>query len=291
MVDDLPRDYVFKYLETNTGIFPRLVTYANCTAYPAYGDTNLLYFNGQKEISSGIFSWVVPRQDSLKLIYSARVSSTPRFNDTNFITAYVGSSPVGTAFAKVNVFTLLPLTVLDFTVDKAENGLQLSWKVGGNNEFAHFNIYRQSGNGEQFELISSFHASDYAFDYAYLDQDALNSNNTSFTYKLEKVEKNGHASVYYSSIDISKHNKGFDLQWIAKGSAGITGINPAIRSIHMTLSDVNGRILFDGQVQRTDSVFIIPVDLSSELMRCLFITVEQASGRSTEKLLVHSANW
>ena len=286
LVDNLPRDYRFMYLQTDTTIFPRLVTYANCTAYPAYYDTNLLYFYGQKEITSGVFSWVIPKQDSIKLVYSARVSASSGFNDTNFITAYVGSSAVGTAFAVVNVFTLLPLKVVHFTVEKEVKGLQISWKTDGDKETSHFNVYRQSASEEQFVRVSSFDNDRYATEFTVLDEEALKSEASYFLYKLERIDAEGHSSYYYTSIDISMADKGFSTAWQTGGKACITGISPGIRNMHVMLNDISGRILYQGDVVRTGNMFEVPCDLSAHSGDCIFVTVQTANQRSTIKTIV-----
>lgn len=284
LVDDLPRDYQFRYMETNTGIFPRLVTYSNCTTNPPFLDTNYLYFCGVKEISPGIFSWVIPKHDSIKLIYSVKVSSTVGTKDTNKIQAYVGSTSVASAFAVVNVVSSLPVKVANYRVEHDAKGLALSWWAYDADRGAHFNVSRQIDGGDFVKIAEIQSDLGNVTSYSYLDNLPLMSGKI-VSYKLEYQDANG---VQYSAVVTTELAGNHDFTVLKPGNnqLAIGNLKEGISSARVIVSDVSGRLLFDDMINRNGMILEVPIDIALLSGSCIFITLETASAIQTKKIIL-----
>lgn len=287
LVDNLPRDYQFRYIQTDTNVFKRLVTYANSTVYPVFQDTNLLFFNGQKEISTGVFSWVVPKNDSIELIYSARVSSSPGTKDTNTIHAYVGSSSVGNSFAVVNVYSPLPIKFLYFNSLMQTNDIALSWGVVNDGSLKTFKVYRRFTNEGVYEKIAEFNnlEDNTQTHFKFIDQDVLSNNPQTVLYKLEQISNEGITESYFTDIDINKFVKGFTVLNFHQDGIGISGVLESVKLVKVTIADALGRQLYVATLQREGSLFLVPWSPERIGSGCVLITLESNGVRTTQKLI------
>ncbi|MES2616608.1 MAG: hypothetical protein V4613_01945 [Bacteroidota bacterium] len=289
LVDNLPRDYRFRYMETNTGVYSKLVTYNNCTQYPAYNALDLMNFYGTKEVSAGVFSWLIPRTDSIKLIYSVTVSATTGLRDTNVVDMYVGSSKVGTARAGVNVVAVLPLKLLYFNAEKKTNDVQLNWATSEFDKCCDFSLYKQASNGVDFVKIADIPASlpENSEEYVCTDVDALADNVSYLVYKLVQDDNEGQVKTYTSTIDINQYANDFSVYQMNKENVTITTAKGSIRSINVTLTDALGRVLYSGTVEKINGQFIIPYNFGNLQNNMVFVTIEQSGWTGTKKVLVN----
>lgn len=285
LIDKLPRDFNFRYLETNTGIFPRLVTYANCTSYPTFQDTNYLYFNGHKQLSANVYSWVIPKQDSIKLIYSIQVSSLAGFGDTNFVYAYVGNDVVANAFAKVNVLTSLPVKLLNFEANRTEKGVRVSWLASEVKAGEKFELYRiDPFNGEEV-LIKSQIVDGYS-NYCtveVMDISELNQASNGIAYKLRHINTSGIASDWSTFIEEPNQHTEINLQ-VGDNILFIQYPMVQNKSLQVVLTDITGKRIFDSDVEFVNGMATLP--LNAELHKgMLLITVYNGAEQCSAKFV------
>lgn len=274
LVDKLPRDFQFRYIETDTNVYPDLVTYSNCTAYPDFLDTNYLFFNGHKSLGGGEFSWVVPKQDSIKLIYSVQVSGLAGLNDTNFIDAYVGSDRVAEAFAKVNVFTSLPFKLVKFNAEKRSDEILVNWVAADVRPGDRFELIRVDHFSEKTEKLHSMVVEDVSdlFHYTVSDQNEIARTGSGITYKL----------IYYSV-------SGMRMEWTAEIGAGETESQLKVgvsdeqmifylpgafgRNFNFNITDASGKSIESGSFEMWDGTGMAKIDSAMLPKGVLVITV------------------
>lgn len=274
IIDKLPRDYQFRYLEKNTGVFPRLVTYSNSTSYPVFLDTGYLVFGGQKEISSGVFSYVIPKQDSIKLIYSVRVSSTVGLNDTNSVNAYVGTSKISAtnAIASINVLSVLSVNVTDFKAVLNGHSASVSWSAVGLMPLDRVELYKMDANNHDFTLLNSWDMLDEndfeTFNYI----DMLQNSEAHIQYKLRVVSDGQAAKEYFTNLNkefiatmncrLNKH-EGLQIQ-----------LSESIdEEIEVVLSDMQGKQLLNTALVTKAGAANIPFDTSVMSQQILLVSV------------------
>lgn len=285
LVDKLPRDFQYRYMETNTGIFPRLVTYSNTTAYPTFQDTNYLFFNGHKLVSANVYSWVIPKQDSIKLIYSVKVSSLAGMADTNFIYAYVGNDRVANAFAKVNVLATLPVKLIYFDADRQENGVALKWVATDIKSGERFELYRMDPVSGAETLVKSqwIDQQSSVNEMTYFDPSESIAGLGNFQYKLVHIglDETRHSWVRY--IDDKIQGIHLDVRssdnYLILNCDGI-----ADRNLNVRVTDISGRTVYEGLLEFRDGVGVLPI--SPEMQNgLLMITVYTISWNESAKVI------
>lgn len=287
LVDNLPRDYQFRYLETNTGVFPRLVTYTNSTLYPEFNDTNILDFYGNKNLGSGVFSWQIPAGDSIKLIYSSQVSLIPNINDTNFVSAYIGNTNVGTAFAIVNVYTLLPINLLYFTAQRnPNNSININWALSEGSEGSVFELYRHNSLISEYQLISVVMGSDATNEFIVYDNVDLDLEFNTVQYKLVHMDYDGSIENFETTLDLSDTKNKYKV--IKRSDNDITIIsNYAQRNtIFITLYDALGKEIYTGNLISNNGIFELELSNLDLNTTVLFITIQDGVNIQTEKVLI-----
>lgn len=287
LVDNLPRDYQFRYLETNTGVFPRLVTYNNSTLYPEYNDTNILDFYGNRNMGSGVFSWLIPASDSIKLIYSSQVSMTPNLRDTNFVSAYIGNTNVGTAFAIVNVNSFLPLKLLYFTAQhNPNNTININWALNEGSEGSVFELYRYNSLIGEYELLDIIHGSNEANEYIVYDNINFDAESNSIQYKLVHLDYDGSIDNFETYLDISNSKNNYKV--IKRSDNIITIISKYVQhnTIFITLYDVLGKEIYTGKLLSHEGIFefdLNNLDLNNNI---IFFSIHDGVNIQTEKILI-----
>ncbi len=283
LVDKLPRDYQYRYMETNTGVFPRLIMYSNSTAYPEYLDTGYLVFSGHKEISSNVFSYVIPRQDSVKLIYSVTASSTIGTADTNIIIAYVGTSSVATAFAKVNVLSVLPVKMLDFSAKAEVSGVSVNWTAANLEPGDQFELFKSEPGALHFNTLCTYQVDDYKSIAQFAFQDLAYDLSAGSQYKLL------HHSLSSSSTEYMAELNGELLQGIKArvyGETILVDFNGNFGwDAEIVISDILGKELYRSKVDARTGFVNLPFNSSALPQQVLLITVNSNNRTFTERLL------
>ncbi|MFM6984204.1 MAG: hypothetical protein ACKOXF_08720 [Chitinophagaceae bacterium] len=283
LVDKLPRDYKFRYIEKNTSVFPRLITYTNSTAYPVFQDTGYLVFSGHKEISSGVFSYVIPRQDSVKLIYSVTASSTVGSNDTNIIISYVGTSAVATAFAKVNVVAVLPVKLLHFSALGEADGVNVRWTASSLEPGDKFELSKFENGALTSTLLSDYQINDYSNIQHFNFQDLSSDISSSCQYKLMHYSNSGQISEFVTELSgdlkqsIQTRLDGENLAIILNGDFG--------KEAEIVITDMLGKELYREMSDVRSGFVSIPFNAASLPQQLLFVTVHSSKNTYTERLL------
>ncbi len=283
LVDKLPRDYKFRYMEKNTSVFPRLITYTNSTAYPVFQDTGYLVFSGHKEISSGVFSYVIPRQDSVKLIYSVTASSTVGSNDTNIIISYVGTSAVATAFAKVNVVAVLPLKLLHFSALGDAEGVNVRWTAANLDPGDRFELHQYESGALASTLLSSYNINETSnieqFNFIDMNTDIISGKQ----YKLLHFAANGKMSEFVAELNgeiqqsIKARVDGENISLNFNGDFG--------KEAEIVITDLMGRELYREKSDVRSGFVSIPFNAASLPQQVVLITVHSSKNTYTERLL------
>lgn len=276
LIDNLPRDYKYRYIETNPGVFPRLVTHQNSTIVPDYNDTNTLLFRGTKELSTNVFSWVVPRSDSVKLIYSVRVSGTPGLLDTNFVSAFVGSSVVGDAHDVVNVYTMLETELVQFNTGALHDAIQLNWTISGAEPGLWFELFRQNADANDYESISSAPAQTSVRDYQYTDR-TYNPVSALIAYMLRMHYPDGAYKDYFTSATPLKTGSIVRFVHTATGIELIPAIE-SVQELAYEITDVQGRVLKSGKLHK-DSGFFLPRTDFGTASQFVYMRVQTPAGQ------------
>lgn len=271
LIDNLPRDYRFRYMETDTSIFPRLVTYRNSTGYPEFLDTNYLNFTGHKNMGAGAFSWIVPKRDSVKLIYSAVVSSTVGLNDTNFVSPYVGDTKLGTAFAKVDVLTFLPLGLRSFKAEKANGHIVLEWSLDEGTEGSRFELLRQNSLSGEFEIITKTNGSENERFYSGIDAQAPLQGPV--YYRLMHYSASGTTEYLDASFDPEAVSGAYKIQ-TRNGELYVYAAEPGNKVLRISLYDELGRILQTAQLTPDNGVYAMTIDSGRSAGRFIFVMLE-----------------
>lgn len=282
LVDKLPRDYKFKYLETNTGVFPRLVTYNNSTVYPAYLDTGYLLFGGHKEISSGVFSYIIPKQDSIKLIYSVQVSSTVGVSDTNFITAYVGTSQVASASAKTSVLSMLPVNMLNFSAKEDANFVNVQWTANGLEAGEKFELLKKGSNTDNFDLLEVYQINDSRSAQSFNYLDFKSQANGLVIYQLRHYKLDNLVNVYNTTFNSIGQS---DFNCIVKSDAVTIYLDPNFGDeVQVEIIDLSGRKIFEGIVLNENGKLNVPFKSEDQASQVLLISVTNHSHRLTRRV-------
>lgn len=271
LIDNLPRDYRFRYLQTDTSIFPRLVTYRNSTGYPEFLDTNYLSFTGHKNMGAGAFSWIVPRGDSIKLIYSAVVSSTVGLNDTNFVSPYVGNTRLGTAFAEVDVLSFLPLGLRSFKAEKANGHIVLEWSLDEGAEGSRFELLRQNSLSGEFEIITKTNGSDNESFYSGIDAQAPLQGPV--YYRLMHYSESGTTEYLEASFDPEAVSGAYKVQ-TRNGELYVYAAEPGNKVLCISLYDELGRSLQTAQLSPDNGVYTMTLDPGRSAGRFIFVMLE-----------------
>lgn len=285
LVDNLPRDYKYRYIETNPGVFPRLVTHQNSTIVPDYNDTNTLLFRGTKELSTNVFSWVVPRSDSVKLIYSVKVSGTPGLLDTNFVSAFVGPTVVGEAHDVVNVYTMLETELLQFRATPVQGAVQIIWSIAGYEDGLSFELFRQNEDGLAFEPIHAVQARASVSDYRYSDR-AYSPVYSLISYMLRMHYPDGGYKDFYTSA--SSKQSGSIARFV-QTAAGVELMpsSEAVQELTFEITDLQGRVLSSGKLYK-DSGFFLPKSVLGAASQFVYLRIATATGQTaTAKIPVY----
>ena len=283
LVDKLPRDYKFRYMEKNTAVYSRLITYSNSTAYPVYQDTGYLVFSGHKEISAGVFSYIIPKQDSVKLIYSVTASSTVGSNDTNVIISYVGTSAVATAFAKVNVVAVLPLKLLHFSALGEADGVNVRWTAANLEQGDRFELYQYENGALATTLLGAYSIHEASGIEQFNFQDLSTDVSVGNQYKLIHYAANGKASEFVAELN-------GELQQSIK--ARVDGENVALtfngdfgKEAEIVITDMLGKELYREKADVRNGFVNLPFNTASLPQQVLLITVNSSKNTFTERLL------
>ncbi len=287
LADNMPRNYQFRYLEIDTTVFPRLVTYSNSTLVPEYLDTNILDFYGGKNMGGGEFSWVVPSQDSIKLIYSVVVSDIPGLRDTNFISAYVGSSNIGTSFSVVNVYTFLPLKLVYFNAASTEDGnVELNWAINEESEGSRYEIYRHNHLNGEFEKVTLVYPGSGQQVFSCMDYKDPELKSDAAYYRLVHFKPDGSSDYYDTYLDktVSKdayriiNNEG-EISIYAY--SGITN-----KPIDVSVFNLSGQIIKTLTLYPENGYYRFKSDFNSGDTAIIFVSVYSGDLMQTEKLLI-----
>ncbi len=285
LVDKLPRDFNFRYLETNLGVFPRLVTYSNSTSYPEFQDTNYLFFNGQKLLPSNTYSWVIPRQDSIKLIYSVQVSSIAGYGDTNFISAYVGNDAVANAFARVNVLTSLPIKLIDFKAQRAEGNIDISWIAADVKAGERFELYRIDDLSGEAVLISRHEVSETSGFIQMISEDhsEFSTAGHDMTYRLVHTDVSGRISNWTTFVLEPSKQSNIDIR-VGEHVLLIQYPKVQNRTLDIVITDVTGRVVYKTKLEFVNGTAMLPIDAEA-FKGMLMITVYNGAEHSSAKFV------
>jgi uncharacterized repeat protein (TIGR01451 family) len=275
LVDHLPRDYEFRFIDSDSSIHDMLVTYDNSTQVPEFLDTSYLFIKGNKNMGGGFFSWLIPAQDSIKFVYSAKVSSTPGMNDTNFINAYVGTSSVGEAFARVNVFSVLPFKLLGFKAQAMYDKVLVNWKLADIDPGTTMTLYRMTDNNvEGFEVQQQFVSNKTSLaSFQFVDQ-GLNAFGNSIHYKLMITESDGNSKVYFCDVLTEASNNGVTIA-NSDNIISIFSLN-GNQNLQVEIYDANGRNLYSNQHKTIDGYVEIPFDFKFIGTQLIFVNVSNS---------------
>lgn len=285
LVDKLPRDFQYRYMETNTGVFPRLVTYSNSTAYPSFQDTNYLFFNGHKQLLANTYSWVIPKQDSIKLIYSVQVSSLAGMADTNFIYAYVGNDRVADAFAKVNVLSTLPVKLIYFDADRQDKGVSLKWVATDIKPGERFELYRLDPLTGAETMVKSILIDQQSSvnEMSCFDNSEAIESLGNFQYKLVHIGLDETRNSWIRSIDDKIRGIHLDVRnsenYFILDCEGI-----ADRNLNVRVTDLSGRTIYEGLLEFRDGIGLLPVTQNMQ-SGLLMITVYTPSWNESAKAI------
>jgi hypothetical protein len=156
------------------------------------------------------------------------------------------SSPVN---ASLLVSSVLPLNLLDFTVRKIDQRVQLQWVTEGETNTSHFEIERSS-DGTNFNKIGEKASKNTSSKntYFFLDESPLAIN----YYRLKMIDKDGKYSyskivvVNQTAASVSKVHPNPFLQ-----SFSINTFLPSAQPLKVQLLDMNGSLVryksFNGQ--------------------------------------------
>lgn len=287
IVDKLPRDYQFRYMEKNTGVFPRLVTYSNSTTFPVFLDTGYLIFGGQKEISSGVYSYVIPKQDSIKLIYSVRVSSSAGLNDTNSVNAYVGTSKISAsnATASVNVLSALSIQVSNFKALSNGRSALVSWSAVDLMPQDRIELYKMDPNNHDFVLLNSWDILEEKNFEAFHYNDVLQNTEENVKYKLRLVSEKHIIKEFYTSM----HHEliaAMDCR-LDKNTGVFIQLSEAIDDeITVEITDMQGRKLLSSWLMTKNGSACLPFDTSMMPQQIVLVSVRYHDVLISKRILI-----
>ncbi|MEZ4805056.1 MAG: hypothetical protein R2852_06115 [Bacteroidia bacterium] len=286
LVDFLPRDYHYKYLDTNVNA-ANIVNYENSRSLPPFEDTSYLYFRGQVQTSPGVFSWVVPMQDSIVLTYSVQVSSTIGFNDTNFVSAYIGNSVVGTAFAEVDVLSFLPLKVVYFDAQLKNNAVELKWGLSEAIKGSYFEVHRKYPNQAESESFTKVHVlkNNSLSNFACLDHQYQNDQSNSLDYELKLFTPSGQILSYFTEVNLEDIRDPYKVNY-SYGMIHVLSSKAKNSEIEVSIFDALGRELESRTLYPVNGVYNFPLNQSFNGPQVLYIKIHSTSEIYTQKLLV-----
>ncbi|HMH23903.1 MAG TPA: choice-of-anchor J domain-containing protein [Puia sp.] len=190
--------------------------------------------------------------------------------------------PVLTQFSFSGV-TPLPVKLLDFTADKVDDGVRLSWTTSEETNSKLFEVQR-SNDGQHFLVIGTVAAkgnSSTASSYTFTDQQPLAGTNY---YRLNEVDLDGKAA-YSKVLKVD-----FSSQTTIRISPNPAHATVTIRvanardAVNIQILDFSGRVM--KQLITTAGTQDIPVDISKFARGIYTVKALSSIGSTTQKLLV-----
>lgn len=280
LMDHLPRDYKYRYLNTDTSVYPDPITYMNSTAYPIFEDTSYLAFYGMKPLGTDSFTWVIRKSDSIQLVYTAQVSSTIGMNDTNFISAYIGGTEVASAFAVTHVLSVLPIRVLYYKAEKEAVSNTLRWAVSGDIAGMKEDLYAVTGSGERYLLYSNLV---YSHDPIHYQQFEDFSGSPVSYYVLRLTEANGLS--YELSTEILNENIVQKVWYNASEDALFLYSSEETRELEIEIYSVGGKQVYTGNLSFESGMAVLPMSDIKNTHGILFVKVNKKGREEVYRVL------
>lgn len=147
---------------------------------------------------------------------------------------YIGFSPS----------TTLPVSLINFTATKQNNGIQLNWVTASEKDNSHFDILR-SGDGTVFEKISSVAGhgnSSEIRNYSFTDPNPLPGTNY---YQLNQIDIDGKSSKSeIRAVNSGIRNADFAV-FADNGNIKVAAFLASTGKASLVLTDVSGRKAFE----------------------------------------------
>lgn len=154
LLDSIPSGHYFVGIHDSSDI-----TTTNSSVYPSAGDSFVLNFTGKiPEATFPYRSYLVPANDSIKLIYYARIpTSSSSTVYTSRVVGYISDYPIDTATVQTCAGCgTLPVTLLSFEAHQVGSEVIVSWEAVNEYNNRGYELYRLNDIGER-ELIGFIH--------------------------------------------------------------------------------------------------------------------------------------
>ncbi len=203
--DSMPDGYTFIGIDPSSD-----VNELNSSAYPATNDSGILYFVGKIPTTPFPYrSYVVPANDSIKLIYQVEIPGTS--SNTVFenqVIAYVGSTAFDTATALTCAgCSILPVSLISFSGEAFDDHVKLEWTTASEIDNDGFELYRMHPN-EYLGFVKGAGNSTSINNYSFTDHKVLHQ---SQQYKLVQRDFSGKRTEQFTVVKPNVNRSNFVL--------------------------------------------------------------------------------
>ncbi len=153
-------------------------------------------------------------------------------------------------FSDANIIaTSLPVTLVNFKLNRSNSNVVLNWQTQSEINFSHFELER-SNNAQTFYPIATINGLDKANGSAYSYTDVSNTASASY-YRLKIVDKDG--SFTYSNVLTDVFNNAdmplMIYPTVSNGTAVKAVFTPVVKAAQLKVLDVNGRLMVTYNLQ------------------------------------------
>lgn len=181
-----------------------------------------------------------------------------------------------------SAITTLPVSLTNFTAQKQNNGIRLSWSTTSEKDNSHFDILR-SGDGTNFEKISSVTGngnSSEIHNYSFTDANPLPGTNY---YQLNQIDTDGKSSKSeIRAVNSGIKSVGFKVITDAENQIKATVFSLTNAQVKLLITDVSGRKISDKTHFLSKGQNILEVS-SKELTAGIYVATFQNGGETVSK--------
>ncbi|MFD1629775.1 T9SS type A sorting domain-containing protein [Pseudopedobacter beijingensis] len=210
------------------------------------------------------------------------------YDTTNPVTGSVPATGENAKYLQINTtgITTLPVTLASFSATFAENGIILNWSTYSEQNNSHFELYK-SVDGVSFDKIVTVDGavnSNSQLFYNYTDHGISSG---SVYYKLKQVDLNG-TGTPLGVVEVKSKLK--KAQFSVYKISGQNALELSVyadknKASKFVLSDINGKVLADSDVQLVSGNQVIRVPLSAK-PGIYVATLSTTEGLLTQKISI-----
>ncbi len=231
-------------------------------------------------------SWIPP------VAYAAAAGSNP------YTASRSGMSVFGAFAVGDNLSTAaLPVQILQFTANRVADDVAVNWSTASEYNNSHFEVER-SYNGTDY--VKAGHVAGNGFttavnNYSFVDKGAvINTTANTIYYRLKQVDFDG-GETFFGPVAVNITKPSVDLTVSAfpnpfSGAVTLTVLNSEAGNLQITVSDMQGRLVYTGSSEVNKGSQLITIDTLKDLKDGVYFVNTTLNGKVTRLKLVKAGN-